>query len=145
MSKLRVVALFSISIIIFIASFGMNILAHEAGHYAVAKSYGLEPKLHINEPTAYAQNFWSADSSLAYVSYQSSTADIMFQDFLIASAGPAVNLLILALSLFAYKKTDHNSLKLFLVSPIVISIMSVIANIYPISPTDGYILFSYLL
>lgn len=143
-SLVKLGVLFAISVLIFIGSTGLNLFAHEAGHYLVAEAYGFSPELHVNEPASYVQSFWSMDSNIAYVSYNAETRYLAVQDFWIALAGPMVNLLLFSLSLLAYKKSSRKVAKMLLIFPIVTSFISFVANMVPVAPSDGYILLQFL-
>jgi len=146
MRRLRLTILFSISFILFIGSLGLNVFAHEGAHYLTANYYDLSPEIHIStEPSDYTKNVWSANTEIAYTSYQSTNNEIVLQDVIIATAGPLMNLLIF-FGLFAlYKKTNHPSFKLFLISPLILSLVSVAINMYPFANSDGSIIFNYFI
>ena len=74
--SLKITALFFMSLVIFILSISLNIVAHEVGHYLVAEAFGLNPEIHINSPSNYAKNFFSMDSEIAYVSYDARSSSL---------------------------------------------------------------------
>ena len=130
---------------VFVGSMGFNIFMHELGHFAVAEAYDSNPEMHFMPDGVSVNAFYTADSKIAYVSYDSDTVDITQQDVKIAMAGPLVNLLLGSLGMLLYLSPKRSDLsKMLLILLIVPSYVSFVINIIPISPSDGFYLFQYL-
>ena len=84
-------AVFYISLLVL--SMAASVYLHELGHFAVADAFGLTPDIHFVEYNELREVAFSAQSvPLAYVRY--ATGSNALQDFLIAIAGPLVNLVM---------------------------------------------------
>ncbi|MBI2041212.1 MAG: M50 family metallopeptidase [DPANN group archaeon] len=120
----------------------VNIASHEAGHYAVASYYDANPEIVFNI-TESGFGFY-LDKPVAETIYSAKTTQI--QDFWIALAGPAVNLIIffaLFVMLFT-AKIKNIFVKLFLQYFAAISAMAFFMNIFPAGGTDGAAILSLL-
>ncbi len=130
--------------IIFLSLFS-NVVLHEIGHFFVADMLDMNPSIHLESPISITGHHVSSNR-FAYVSYSSYFPGVALQDVLIAAAGPIVNAimaLICAGLLFVnYKnKTASYILLLFL----VVSVLSCVINLIPLSGSDGSVIFSYLM
>jgi len=121
-----------------------NIVAHEAGHWAIADSFGLEPKIHLFE--SYSSGKISLFTPNFFTTYNSVDSDLV--DATIASAGPLANMLITICLIAAYfavpKEKRTFRVKLIFTVLLIPSIISVIANMLPIPFNDGSMIWSYL-
>lgn len=133
-------------ILIIFASMTLNIVLHEAGHYTTADLLNLDPEMHLESPVNISEGTVVTTPNFAYVSYSSTTSSITFQDALVAASGPLVNamLALLAISAYIFYPKKNGLIKYSLLMFIIISIVSLAANLIPVSPSDGSILFEYL-
>ena len=145
MKVVKFTALAALFLAVFIASIGVNIAAHEAGHYLAADSMGLDPQVGFVEPGEAVTGLLSADSNIAYVQYLSASEDVTGQDAAVAAAGPLVNLAIGCLGLLLYFSSKNNVSKMLLLVLITASFVSFGVNILPISPNDGFYIWNALL
>ncbi len=124
-------------------SLSVNIVMHEAGHYAVASYYGAEPKITFNI-TESGFGFALNGKPMAETSYLPKTT--AKQDFWIALAGPAVNLaaFVVLFIFLACVKIKNSFVRLFLQSFAVVALLAFLANIIPTSGTDGFVILSLM-
>jgi len=146
MKMLRLARLVLPFLAVLLLSLGANVYLHELGHFAVADALELEPEMHVKSPVNFSRStVFSVSSPEASVTYQSSTPEIEYKDALIASAGPLVNAFLAVFAGFIYltlPKKSHKATLLFLLF-IVPCIASVVVNILPIQPSDGWIIWEY--
>jgi len=130
---------------ILFASMFANIFLHEEGHYAVAKSFDLSPKIHIGEvPAGEKSTFFVLSFYTTYLAKTNSQ-----QDAEIAFAGPLVNLLLTCIFACLYfvipkKVRGRTYLEMILLVLLIPSLVSFIVNILPIPYSDGSVIFSFI-
>jgi len=120
-----------------------NVYLHELGHFAVADAAGLSPSIHFMEYDHLSEVAFSAQSvPLAYVTYSISASAI--QDFIVALAGPIVNILLAILIAIAYMYTplkERVSVQLAYFVLLVPTLIAIVSNLIPVAGTDGYLMF----
>ena len=139
------------SILTIAAGMTLNVYLHELGHYVVADQLGMNPEMHFDAPVEidYGAKAVRTNPAPAYVSYDSIVPEYTYNDALIAISGPLVNgfLMLFFGGLFlAVPRKHKNSFKSSVLSIFfVIALLSIILNIIPIAPSDGYVVASYIL
>ncbi len=128
-----VLALFAISF----ASLVLNIAIHEAGHYAVAGLFGLQPKMGFEGGAGFIWN----NEPIAYTIYIGGT---QIQDALISAAGPLANFLVFIFSVLFCRKSKNFNLQLVLLALSIVALLSFVSNIIPSSGSDGEVLVKLL-
>ena len=132
MKSIKFTALAALFFAVFVISIGANVLIHEGAHYAAAELLGLEPKIYFVQPDTSVTGFFSADSGIAYVAYNSDTSEVVKEDALIASAGPLANLILGCFGLLLYFNPKRsNTGKLLLLLLLTVSLVSFAVNILP--------------
>lgn len=131
--------------VLLFAGLFFNIVAHEAGHYAVASDLNLNPKMYFfadykqpDKVSLFTPNFFTT-----YKSDNSVKSDVE-----IALAGPATNALIAVCLIAVYIAIPKNKktfrLNLIFLMLIVPAVVSAVSNILPLPATDGSIIWNYL-
>jgi len=128
----------------------MNIGVHEFGHYAAAKQYGLDPKMHFEvKPveSGVLKNVMYTTSF--YTEYNAPAINPVKEDAVIAFSGPLVNIIVSLLLTLAYFLVPKNTPRKRLISVVIIlflipSVLSVILNLIPLSGTDGSVMMQVL-
>ena len=145
MKYIKFIALAALFFTVFVASIGFNILAHEGAHFVVADAYGFKPEMNFALDGVSTAAFYSADSGIAYVAYNSDTSEVVKEDALIASAGPLANLILGCFGLLLYFNPKRsNTGKLLLLLLLTVSLVSFAVNILPFAPSDGYYIWHFL-
>ena len=133
-------------IALIVLSMAANVYFHELGHFAVADAFGLTPNVHFAGYDELKEVAFSAHSvPLAYVSYTVSSSSL--QDFLIAGAGPLVNILMAILLAVMYAYTplkERLSVKMAYFIVFIPTILAVVSNLIPMAGTDGYLILKAL-
>ena len=121
-----------------------NIVAHEAGHWAVAEADGLKPEIHFFEQSQEGKaSFYTPSFSVSYSGRSSPEEDAE-----IAFAGPVVNLIITLVLMGLYfvipKGKRTVNLALIFIMLVLPSLISFIVNMLPFAGNDGNILINAL-
>ncbi len=130
--------------IVLFSSLFLNIVAHEVGHWAAAKTLNLNPKIHMFEP--YEGGGFSLFTPNFFTTYTGNGSPLT--DAKIAFAGPLANLIITICLIATYfaipkEKRTFNIALLFIVL-VVPSLISFIANLLPLPATDGTMIWNFL-
>lgn len=123
-----------------------NVVVHELGHYAVAASFDLEPKIHFFNPATLGfAGFFSLESQpIAAVEFQPPSSS--WEMASVAIAGVLMNAILgLFISLaFLYVKPTYANKTLYL-ALLIPSIFSIIVNLNVFSTiTDGALIIELL-
>ncbi len=125
-----------------------NIVLHEVGHFVVAGSLGLSPELHLESPVNLtADNQVVTTLNFAYVSYGNMFPETTWRDALIAAGGPLSNamLALFAAGIYTFLPRKNRIISYALLAFVLISAVSTVVNLIPIEPSDGSIIFGYLM
>lgn len=124
-------------LLVSVAGLSFNVLAHELGHYAVAESFHLNPKIGFQGG---ANFIWNGEM-IAYTSYVGGDE---LQDVLISAAGPLANLFVGLFSVAMGRKSRNLYSQLFFLAFAITAFLSFISNIMPSNGSDGEIILSFL-
>ncbi|PIN68946.1 hypothetical protein COV93_07440 [Candidatus Woesearchaeota archaeon CG11_big_fil_rev_8_21_14_0_20_43_8] len=124
-------------------SFITNIILHELGHYAIAKSFDLDPTVHFftslfDDSGKLAFDLKRLNSEpVAYVQFTGT--DDAWASFNVTIAGVMVNLLLAVFICFVYVHVERNLLsELVFLSFLVPTVISILINLNIFSPiSDG--------
>ncbi len=137
-----------VSFVVLVAGFTANIYLHELGHWAVANHFGLNPQISTGSAiTGLAALDLTGGTPLIWTSYRGAGA-LNGQDALIAFAGPAVNIAIAVIATLLYLAIPRRKrtplVNLIFIMVLIPAVLSAVANLIPIAPSDGWVIFSYL-
>jgi len=131
--------------VLLFAGLMFNIVTHEAGHWAVAESMDLSPKIHLFE--SYTNGTVSLFTPNFFTTYK--TNNQAKTDAEIALAGPAINAFITLCLVAAYFAIPESkrTFKLGMIFTVLVltALVSAVANMLPVPGTDGSRIWSYLL
>jgi|APSaa5957512622_1039677.scaffolds.fasta_scaffold107471_2 hypothetical protein len=146
MKLIKFTALAVLFLAVFVASIGFNVLIHESAHYAVADHYDLNPEMNFATTSMSTAALYSTDSDIAYITYLSSSAEVLVEDSVIAVAGPLANLAIACFALLLYFNPKRSVTgKMLLMLLMVVSFVSFGVNVLPFPPGDGYYIWYHLI
>ncbi len=128
---------------ILVASLLLNIGIHELAHYGVAGYLGLEPEVYVDGNGMRALSFSLNSEPFIYTSYSGKSS--LFQDRLIAFAGPAANLLFCLFAaggyFWAMRKNKSALIQLIFIAILLPALLSAFTNLLPFGQNDGRIIF----
>lgn len=144
----RMLLLGLVGIGVLLAGLLLNVVAHEVGHFAVASAFGLEPEIYLEG--AFVQydgasfGFVGAGSPEAHVSYLTPVSGVA--DALVAFAGPFVNVVLSIIfgGTLILARNRGETAKFLLVLLILVSVLSAMFNLVPVTGTDGAVMLAAL-
>lgn len=126
-------------VIAFALSFIGNVILHESGHYVVARMYGLNPSMEFGSIEG-AFGFGSGAGAVASTVFDNTKDKLVI--FVIAIAGPLLNLFVGLILLIMYVYAEDSSVKIIVFSIMVPAFVSFFMNALPFSGSDGSIILS---
>ena len=129
---------------VFVNVFLLNVVLHEAGHYAAAAQYGLEPQIEFDiDGVRDALSFSLESKAIASTSFiDNGNKEELF---VIVSMGPFVNLILglIFMTLFFVFREKNFFAEMILIAGIV-SFGAFIMNILPFEGIDGRVMFDLI-
>ncbi|MEK6843985.1 MAG: hypothetical protein AABX83_01015 [Nanoarchaeota archaeon] len=131
-------------IFVFVNVFLLNVVLHEAGHYAAAVQYGLEPQIEFDiDGVRDALSFSLKSKAIASTSFiDNGNKENLF---VIVSMGPFVNLILglIFMTLFFVFRKKNFFAEMILIAGIV-SFGAFVMNILPFEGIDGKVMLDIL-
>ncbi len=122
--------------------FLLNVILHEAGHYAAAEHYNLNPEIEFNFENVTKVSFGFEGKTIASTSFiESDDENTMLA---IVLMGPFANLILGSIFLFIWFFTKMD-LKLIGLIGVIVSFSSFVMNLIPLEGADGALIFNFLI
>lgn len=124
----------------FVNAMFLNVVLHEAGHYAAAGHYGLEPKIEFNLENVEKMSFGLESVSLATTSFNDNGNKVELKITVLMGLFMNLVLGVLFSFVFVLFKEKRYIAEIALIG-IVVSFGSLIMNLLPIEGIDGSFIF----